>query len=297
MSAARAIATEVPRFAAPADGMPTPTMLVAWSRDGLLILEDFLSAAACHALIARANEIVKVFDPSDAVAFSTRSHAHERSGYFLESGDKVRCFLEEEALDAEGTLLVPKTRAVNKIGHALHDLDPVFSRVSRDPRLACLAQALGVAQPLLLQSMYIFKQPKIGGEVVCHQDATFLRTEPQSVIGLWFALEDATPENGCLEALAGRHRAGPKQLYRRHGKRLDMDVLDSEPWPESERTVLPARRGTLIAFHGSLPHLSGANRSPRSRQAYTLHVIDGACRYLDDNWLQRGSDIPLRGFA
>ena len=68
--------------------------------------------------------------------------------------------------------------ALNKIGHALHDLDPVFDRISRQPRLAALARALGLAQPLLLQSMYLFKQPQIGGEVGWHQDATYLHTRP-----------------------------------------------------------------------------------------------------------------------
>lgn len=49
-----------------------------------------------------------------------------------------------------------------------------------------------------VQSMYIFKQPSIGGEVVPHQDSAFLSTDPPSCIGLWFALEDANKENGCL---------------------------------------------------------------------------------------------------
>ena len=48
------------------------------------------------------------------------------------------------------------------------------------------AKAIGFKDPLLLQSMYIFKQPKIGGEVVCHQDSTFLITEPESTVGFWF---------------------------------------------------------------------------------------------------------------
>jgi phytanoyl-CoA hydroxylase len=59
---------------------------------------------------------------------------------------------------------------------------------------------------------------------------------------------------------------------------------------------LEAKRGTLVALHGLLPHYSGANRSVRSRHAYTLHVIDGACRYPADNWLRRGPEMPLRGF-
>ena len=95
-----------------------------------------------------------------------------------------------------------KERSINKIGHALHDLDPVFDGFSRTARLAQLAADLTVARPLLLQSMYIFKQPHIGGEVTCHQDATFLYTEPLGVTGLWFAIEDAMIENGCLWAIA-----------------------------------------------------------------------------------------------
>ena len=66
---------------------------------------------------------------------------------------------------------------------------------------------------LLLQSMYIFKQPNIGGEVTCHQDATFLYTEPLRMVGLWFALEDATIENGCLWVIPGGHRLGLKSRF------------------------------------------------------------------------------------
>jgi len=58
-----------------------------------------------------------------------------------------------------------------------------------------------------------------------------------------------------------------------------------------------AEAGTLVAFHGCLPHWSGANTSDRPRLAYTLHVIDGTAHYRADNWLQRGADLPLRGFA
>jgi phytanoyl-CoA hydroxylase len=49
-------------------------------------------------------------------------------------------------------------------------------------------------------------------------------------------------------------------------------------------------------LHGLLPHRSGTNRSPRSRHAYSLHLIDAHATYHADNWLQRGRDLPLRGF-
>ncbi len=285
-------------FPAPADGGLTPEMRASFDRDGYLVLRGYVDPVTCDALRERAEAIVDEFDPAEATTiFSTTTRAHSADAYFRGSGDKVRLFLEEEAVDADGKLTVEKARAVNKIGHAMHDLDPVFEAFSRTAKLARTAAGIGLAEPLLLQSMYIFKQPKIGGEVICHQDGTFLLTQPESVIGLWFALEDATPENGCLFALRGEH-TGPLRLRNRQSDgELVMDVLDDTPWDEQSGVPLEASKGDVVVLHGRLPHFSAANRSAASRHAYTLHLIDGACRYLDDNWLVRGPDMPLRGFT
>ena len=271
----------------------------AYARDGFLVLKGFVGPDDCDALMARAAERVAGFEPDPALGptvFSARAQSHAADVYFRESGDKVRFFFEPDAFSEDGRPLRDTAASVNKIGHALHDLDPVFERFSRAPRLAALAAdpALGLAEPLLVQSMYIYKQPGIGAEVGCHQDSCFLYTEPLSCVGLWFALEDATVDNGCLWAIPGR---GPlRRRFRYRGGELVMETLDDSPWPMARAVPLEVPRGTLIVLDGLLAHYSGPNRSPRSRQAYTLHLIDGACAYPADNWLRRGPELPLKGF-
>lgn len=268
--------------------------LAAYERDGFLVLPDFLPSSDCDALQARAAALVAAFDTgSDSssvrTVFSSYDQGHAKAQYFRESGSATRFFFEEEATDQ------PTALALNKIGHALHDLDPVFDRVSRQPRIAALAKALGFARPLLLQSMYLFKQPHIGAEISWHQDATYLHTVPSTVTGLWIALDDADRDNGCLMALRGAHRGPLRERFRACDGELALEMRDRSPWPETEPVALEARRGTLVVLHGLLPHASAPNRSSRPRHAYALHLIDGHAEYSPDNWLQR-PDLDLRGF-
>lgn len=276
----------------------TAQQLSDYEREGFLVLADFVSPTACEQLREHVATLLANFDPTEVKAiFSTRNHDKTHNEYFLSSGDQTRFFFEEDAFDEAGELRQAKELSINKIGHAMHDLDPVFNQFSRTPELAALAADLGYQQPLLLQSMYIFKQPHIGGEVVFHQDGTFMYTEPNSLTGLWVALEDATLQNGCLWALPGGHKLGLKSKFLRTPEGTTrFEVYDETPWPEENAVPLEVKQGTLIVLHGQLPHRSLANHSPQSRHAYTLHLIEGGCHYPAENWLQRRADFPARGF-
>lgn len=270
----------------------------AFERDGYVAIEGFKQAGELAALRERALAIVDDFDPAQGGIFTTRDQALATDDWFLDSAAGIRCFFEEEAFGDDGRLRQDKRLSINKIGHAMHDLDPVFDAFSRGPGLAAVAAGIGLVEPQIWQSMYIFKQPGIGGEVGWHQDATFLHTEPLSVTTFWFALEDATRENGCLWTQPGGHRSPLRELFVRDGRRVDKLRLDDTPWPTAEQAVpLEVPAGTLVCFHGLLPHYSAPNRSAVSRHAYTLHVTSARTRWNPRNWLQRGpGDPPLRGF-
>lgn len=278
----------------------TPSQIAGYERDGFLVLPGFASAESCRSLRHAAESIVDRFEPDEArTVFTTDEQERVSDRNFLRSGSGINCFFEEEAFDDRGVLRQDKALSINKIGHAMHDLDPAFEAFTYTPQLAGVATDIGLTDAMALQSMYIFKQPHIGGEVGCHQDATFLYTDPVSVTGFWFALEDATLENGCLWAAPGGHRTSLRKVFQRAGATDDdgtvFDVLDPARLPApTELVPLEVEAGTMIVLHGLLPHWSDVNRSAVSRHAYSVHCISAHAAYPAWNWLQRPASMPLR---
>lgn len=268
----------------------------AYSRQGYLVLPELFDEQQMQTLRDAANGIVDNFDPnSTRSVFSTGHESTDRDHYFLTSGDKVRCFFEEDAFAENGELNQPKALSINKIGHALHALEPSFHAFCQQPVWGKIARDLGQTQPEIRQSMYIFKQPSIGGEIRWHQDATYFHTDPISVLTFWLAIEDARLDNGCLQVDKRHETMELKEQFKRYADdTTELVTLNDAPWPLDEDALpLEVKAGTLVVFHGLLPHFSAANMSAFSRHAFTLHVTDGKCTYNSENWLQ-APPMPLR---
>ncbi|CAA6664890.1 unnamed protein product [Spirodela intermedia] len=266
--------------------------LDSFHSNGFLVIESFASAEEVRCMMERMEELLEGFDCSSTNSISRQQTRRTTDDYFFDSAEKISFFFEEKAFGDDGRLNQSKQLSINKVGHALHELDPVFKKFCSSEKIAKLLFSLSYKRPAIIQSMYIFKQPGIGGEVVPHQDNSFLFTEPPSCLGLWLALEDASVSNGCLwPFLAPRrvsvHLACTDGLVRRFIRDDDGVHFDkpSQTYNRDEFIPLEVRAGSLVVIHGDLVHQSFENQSRKSRHALSLHAVEtDGCTWAADNW-------------
>uniref|UniRef100_A0A8D3CN10 Phytanoyl-CoA dioxygenase domain-containing protein 1 n=1 Tax=Scophthalmus maximus TaxID=52904 RepID=A0A8D3CN10_SCOMX len=263
--------------------------------DGYVVLDGLLTSQECDELRQRMAEIVEQMDVPEHCRTTFSTHPDEQlnkqgnADYFITSGDKIRFFFEEGVFDDKGEFIIPKQRSLNKVGHALHAYEPLYKKATHSPKVQGIAKKLGLLSPVILQSMYIFKQPGIGGEVRPHQDATFLYTEPLGrVMGVWIALEDATLNNGCLWFIPGSQNSGITQRMVRapEGTFPLTDFIGKEKtYDEQKFIAVPVKKGSVVLIHGQVVHRSAENNSEDSRHVYTFHIMESQdTRWSPDNW-------------
>jgi phytanoyl-CoA hydroxylase len=145
--------------------------------------------------------------------------------------------------------------------------DETLMALSEHPDLTALVTKLVSDTPSLFQSMALVKPPKHGSEKPWHQDLAYFNYSPDMpVVGCWIAIDQATPENGCMHILPGSHKQGPRLHFRRRDWQIcdtDMDVTDD--------TVVPLQPGGMLVFSGLMQHGTPDNHSEHRRRALQYH--------------------------
>ena len=162
--------------------MLTDRQVQHYREQGYLVVEDLIGPADCRRLIEHARDVVEE-------RVTTRGQV----------------WIEEEAIQRELVTDANRFDYLFKIGHQMHHEPGPFQEYATLPRLVEMLTQLIGPDVKCVQSMFIDKPPGTGTGQPYHQDAWYLKTEPDTLMALWVACEDADHENGCLAVIPGSH--------------------------------------------------------------------------------------------
>ncbi|RAP78436.1 phytanoyl-CoA dioxygenase family protein [Paenibacillus montanisoli] len=233
----------------------TDIQIEHYKQNGYLLIEQLLSSEECDELNRTAADIVMGKIPLE-----------EGNGFEMEPA-AVSLGLASQTN--------PDPAYLFKIGHRIHVSNPVFRHYAMCKKITDAIASLIGPDLLCVQSMYIDKPRKIGIGQPYHQDSHYIRMEPDTLIGVWIALDDVDEQNGCLHVIPGsqREEVHPHETaIDVRQKQLYLEVHSARKRPE---IACPLPKGGVVFFPGTMLHRSGNNiTADRQRRAYVLHYCN-----------------------
>jgi len=225
--------------------------------------------------------------------------------YFIKRGNNIRLFMNSKYVPVSGgtpnldNKVAEIRKNANKIGFALHAFDPVFKEATFSQNVKNVVKSLGYRKPIVCQSMYVLKQGFSEPNAPGHQDSTFLLTEPDTLIGLWVAMEDCTPENGCLKFIPGSHKSGLKRRFARQmtktGEILKYtDTNETANYDPNQFVSVPIKAGSAILMNGRVVHKSTSENTPVSRDVFVCHIYDGDVSIFSEKTWMNFTPVTFR---
>ena len=198
----------------------------------------------------------------------------------------------EAALAAQGgTEGISRAGEITFTDHLAENDPEIAAFVTRAEFVAIATQLLGPDIDLYWNQS-VFKQPEGQREFPWHQDDGYTPVTPSPYLTLWLALNDATPENGCISVLPGSHRQG---LAPHTPSPLGL-VCHAADDPDQGIPV-PVPAGSMAVFQSLTMHKSGANVSSGTRKAFIVQYSHTGLRNAETGELVPDM-IPLaRGGA
>ena len=150
---------------------------------------------------------------------------------------------------------------------------PFFRSIAGSKALASLIVPVLGHKVVAFFSQVFCKPPSIGGPKPVHQDNFYFGPDDEDgTLTVWIAIDDATPENGCLFYGDKSHRLGilphfapPDEPY---NLQLHANLLEAV-----SMTQAPVKAGGVSLHHGNTFHQSAANQSQRARRAVAIHYV------------------------
>lgn len=265
-----------------------------YHEQGYFVFDSFVPHVLCDEIKEAAASLVQKIVPAylpDAETVAEPAFSWEQ---FYDDCKRRLCFFFEHAPSTAPGAFQYEGKPIKKISYALHRESTEIARCLVKCGLDSLLDAIGVEDPVILQSMLSIKHPLISKAVMCHQDASYLHTRPQGLTGLWLALDDFTIESGALWVLPEGQKLPLKFRFLRDDcHALTYQVYDQKSWDLDKMIPLEVSKGSLIAFDGMLPHMCLANSSRICTHAFLIHVMSGKSSSCARNWLPPEVAMPL----
>jgi ectoine hydroxylase-related dioxygenase (phytanoyl-CoA dioxygenase family) len=227
--------------------------VLAYQKDGHLLIEDFLSADELSIWRTAVTEAIE-----------------QRGGRKMPYGDiKVG---EDDGINKESDYY-------GKVFDQLLNLWQTNDKVKQimlDEKLGKMAATLaGCSGIRIWHDQALVKRPW-ANPTSWHLDTPFWSFSDRRALSIWVALDDATYENGCLYFIPGSCH---ETTFENPGIGKNMDaIFDFYPRLKSSRSVAVPMKAGSCSFHNGLTiHGAGANMTNGFRRAMTCaYMPDGA---------------------
>jgi ectoine hydroxylase-related dioxygenase (phytanoyl-CoA dioxygenase family) len=212
----------------------------------------------------------------------------DRYGFFvlpdvLTSPELVAVEAELDRLEAQaerfvarqegGRLGIAEAGAIMFAAH-LVERSELLRDLARHPTIVAVCGDLIGPDVRLYWDQLVYKKAEKRRRFPWHQDNGYTFVEPQQYLTVWFAITDATVDNGCPQVVPGVHRLGT--LQHRYVDPLGFECFSDHP---DARTV-PVPAGSALVFSSLTPHLTGPNTTDSVRKAYILQYAPDGARTL-----------------
>ncbi len=200
-----------------------------------------------------------VFTPAEMDALAEQIETHHRR--------------HEERIRAQGgTEGISRANEISFTSHLAEQDEAIRAFVTRPEFVAISTQLLGPDIDLYWNQS-VYKGPECEKQFPWHQDDGYTPVTPSPYLTLWLALNDATPENGCISILPGSNKCGLVE-HRPSPIGLICHALDDP----DQGVLVPVKAGSMAVFQSLTMHKSGTNRSQGMRKAYVIQYCCAGLR-------------------
>lgn len=158
-------------------------------------------------------------------------------------------------------------------------LSPCFTQLAAHPRLVAIVQSLLGADLLLFRSTLMLKPAFHGSAHALHQDSAYWPMEPPALVTASIALDDATPDNGCIKVIPGSHHWG-LQEWGHIAQQQEAPLTNRDDIDRSRQIDVPLAAGSAVLFHSLMVHGSGPNQTDRPRNTALYAYFSPHVRYV-----------------